>query len=262
MIKKFLIFNIFIISFLAFASVSFSQDKANDVANLNLQNETVVEVPKVSLDLDGTKLGTDGTVSSTIKLVALISILAFAPAMILTMTCFTRIAVVLSMTRTSLGTQQAPPNMIITGLALFLTFSIMSPVFSKMYDAGISPLISGEMGMEEALTKTSVPLKKFLVRHSREKDLAPQEPGDVSLLVAIPAFVLSELNTAFQIGFLIALPFLVLDMVVSAVLTSMSMITLPPTVISLPLKLMLFVIVDGWHLIIASLIETYHTGGI
>ena len=123
MIKKFLIFNIFIISFLAFASVSFSQDKANDTANLNLQNETVVEVPKVSLDLDGTKLGTDGTVSSTIKLVALISILAFAPAMILTMTCFTRIAVVLSMTRTSLGTQQAPPNMIITGLALFLTFS-------------------------------------------------------------------------------------------------------------------------------------------
>lgn len=272
MIKKFLIFNIFIISFLAFGSVSFSQDKANDTANLNLQNETVVEVPKVSLDLDGTKLGTDGTVSSTIKLVALISILAFAPAMILTMTCFTRIAVVLSMTRTSLGTQQAPPNMIITGLALFLTFSIMSPVFSKMYDAGISPLISGEMGMEEALTKTSVPLKKFLVRHSREKDLAlflditkaetPQEPEDVSLLVAIPAFVLSELNTAFQIGFLIALPFLVLDMVVSAVLTSMSMITLPPTVISLPLKLMLFVIVDGWHLIIASLIETYHTGGI
>ena len=141
-----------------------------------------------------------------------------------------------------------------------------------MYDAGISPLISGEMGMEEALRKTSIPLKKFLVRHSREKDLAlflditksetPQEPEDVSLLVAIPAFVLSELNTAFQIGFLIALPFLVLDMVVSAVLTSMSMITLPPTVISLPLKLMLFVIVDGWHLIIASLIETYHTGGI
>lgn len=275
MIRKFLTYNIYLLSLLIFIGVTFSffasSSFAQDNATNNIKSETEVEVPTVSLDLDGTKLGNDGTVSSTIKLVALISILAFAPAMLLTMTCFTRIAVVLSMTRTSLGTQQAPPNMVITGLALFLTFSIMSPVFSKMYDAGISPLISGEMGIGEALEKTSVPLKKFLVRHAREKDLAlflditksetPDAPEDVSLLVAIPAFVLSELNTAFQIGFLIALPFLVLDMVVSAVLTSMSMITLPPTVISLPLKLMLFVIVDGWHLIIASLIETYHTGG-
>ncbi len=257
MLKKILFF---LSILLCFVSVSFAAE------------ETSTLIPTVGLNLDGTQVGNDGTVSSTIKLVALISILAFAPAMILTTTCFTRIAVVLSMTRTSLGTQQAPPNMIITGLALFLTFSIMSPVFSKMYKDGISPLIAGEMGVEEALTKSSVPLKNFLVRHAREKDLAlflditksemPDDPADVPMLVAIPAFVLSELNTAFQIGFLIALPFLVLDMVVSAVLTSMSMITLPPTVISLPLKLMLFVIVDGWHLIIASLIETYHTGGV
>lgn len=232
------------------------------------QNKTE-NLPNLTINLDGKEVGTDGTVSSTLKLVALISIIAFAPAMMLTTTCFTRIAVILSMTRTTLGTQQAPPNMVITGLALFLTFSIMSPVFSKMYDEGISPLISGEMGVEEAMDHAIPPLKKFLVRHAREKDIAlflnithsevPESADDVSMLVAIPSFVLSELNTAFQIGFLIALPFLVLDMVVSSVLTSMSMITLPPTVISLPLKLMLFVIVDGWHLIISSLVETYHT---
>ncbi len=258
MLKKIIIFLSIIL--LCLVNSSFAAEEVSPV------------VPTVELNLDGTQLGNDGTVSSTLKLVALISILAFAPAMMLTTTCFTRIAVVLSMTRTSLGTQQAPPNMIITGLALFLTFSIMSPVFSKMYQEGISPLIAGEMGVEEAVIKSSAPLKKFLVRHAREKDLAlflnitksemPEDPEDVPMLVAIPSFVLSELNTAFQIGFLIALPFLVLDMVVSAVLTSMSMITLPPTVISLPLKLMLFVIVDGWHLIIASLIETYHTGGV
>ncbi|MGI6681112.1 MAG: flagellar type III secretion system pore protein FliP [Bdellovibrionota bacterium] len=269
--RKFSFFKkIFLISlFSVFFTPSFSLSQ--DAMQGGSKEEVVSQIPIVSLDLDGTKLGNDGTVSSTIKLVALISLIAFAPAMLLTMTSFTRIAVVLSMTRTSLGTQQAPPNMIITGLALFLTFSIMSPVFSDMYEVGISPLVSGEMDAKEAFDKSIEPLKKFLVRHSREKDLAlflditksdmPEAPEDVPLLVVIPAFVLSELNTAFQIGFLIALPFLVLDMVVSAVLTSMSMITLPPTVISLPLKLMLFVIVDGWHLIIASLVETYHVGG-
>jgi flagellar biosynthetic protein FliP len=197
----------------------------------------------------------------------LLTVLSFAPAMILTMTCFTRITVVLGMTRTAVGTQSLPPNTVITGLALFLTFAIMGPIFEKSYDDGIQPYLEGKMGQEEAMTKTIAPLKSFLTKHAREKDLAlflqitrsevPDNPEDVPFLVAVPAFVLSELNTAFQIGFLIALPFLVLDMVVSSVLTSMSMITLPPVVISLPLKLMLFVIVDGWHLIISSLVKTY-----
>jgi flagellar biosynthetic protein FliP len=217
----------------------------------------------------GGELASDGTVSSTLKLLILLTLLSFAPAMILTMTCFTRIAVVLGMTRTALGTQSMPPNMIITGLALFLTMAIMNPIFVDMYDGGIKPFIEGQMGEEEAMQKAFAPLKKFLVRHSREKDLAlflditkseiPEDVHDVPFQVAVPAFVLSELNLAFQIGFLIALPFLVLDMVVSSVLTSMSMITLPPVVISLPLKLMLFVLVDGWHLIISSLVATYHT---
>lgn len=226
-----------------------------------------VDLPDLSIQIGGEELGKDGNVSSAIKILALISVLSFAPAMILTMTSFTRIAVVLGMTRTALGTQSLPPNMVITGLSLFLTIAIMNPVFQRVYEAGVEPYVDGQMGYEEALEKSSEPLKKFLVTHSREKDLAlflditktplPESVEAVPFFVAVPAFILSELNTAFQIGFLIALPFLVLDMVVSSILTSMSMITLPPVVISLPLKLMLFVIVDGWHLIIASVVQTY-----
>lgn len=225
-------------------------------------------LPDVSISVGGSELASGGTVTSSIKIMILLTVLSFAPAMILCMTCFTRIAVVLGMTRTAIGTQSLPPNMVITGLALFLTIAIMGPVFEKSYDAGIKPYMEGQMGQEEALKKAAAPLKEFLVRHAREKDLAlfiqitrsemPKDPADVPFFVAVPGFILSELNTAFQIGFLIALPFLVLDMVVSSVLTSMSMITLPPVVISLPLKLMLFVIVDGWHLIISSLVKTYN----
>lgn len=224
-------------------------------------------LPDLSISVGGSELASNGTVSSSLKIVALLTLLSFAPAMILCMTCFTRIAVVLGMTRTAIGTAALPPNTVITGLSLFLTFAIMGPVFQQSYDQGIKPYIDGQMEQSQAIDKAVTPLKAFLVRHSREKDLAlflqitrsefPKDPADVPFLVAVPGFILSELNTAFQIGFLIALPFLVLDMVVSSVLTSMSMITLPPVVISLPLKLMLFVIVDGWHLIISSLVKTY-----
>ena len=224
-------------------------------------------LPNLSISVGGSELASGGTVASSLKIVLLLTLLSFAPAMILCMTCFTRIAVVLGMTRTALGTASLPPNQVISGLALFLTFAIMGPVFQKSYDDGVKPYLDGQMGQEEALKKSIAPLKEFLVKHSREKDLAlfiqitrselPKDPLDVPFFVAVPGFVLSELNAAFQIGFLIALPFLVLDMVVSSVLTSMSMITLPPVVISLPLKLMLFVIVDGWHLIISSLVKTY-----
>jgi flagellar biosynthetic protein FliP len=224
-------------------------------------------LPDLSISVGGSELAGNGSVTSSIKILLLLTLLSFAPAMILCMTCFTRIAVVLGMTRTALGTASLPPNTVITGLALFLTFAIMGPIFEKSYQDGLRPYMEGQMGQEEAMKKSIAPLKDFLVRHAREKDLAlflqitrsetPSDPANVPFFVAVPAFVLSELNTAFQIGFLIALPFLVLDMVVSSVLTSMSMITLPPVVISLPLKLMLFVIVDGWHLIISSLVKTY-----
>ena len=226
-------------------------------------------LPDLSINIGGNELSTDGSVSSILKMMILISAMSFAPAVILTMTSFTRIAVVLAMTRTALGTQSMPPNTVITGLALFLTFAVMNPVITDAYENGVKPFVEGQMAQEQALREVSKPVKRFLVSHAREKDLAlflevtkseiPEEPEDVPFFVAVPSFVLSELNTAFQIGFLIALPFLILDMVVSSILTSMSMITLPPVVISLPLKLMLFVVVDGWHLIIGSLVQTYHT---
>lgn len=235
--------------------------------DVSLAHSQQAVLPDLSLSVGGSQLAGDGGVSSSIKIMLLLTLLTFAPAMVLCMTCFTRIAVVLGMTRTAIGTASLPPNMVITGLALFLTVAIMGPVFQKSYNDGVQPYLEGQMGQEEALRKASAPLKSFLVQHAREKDLAlflqitrsefPDDPADVPFFVAVPGFILSELNTAFQIGFLIALPFLVLDMVVSSVLTSMSMITLPPVVISLPLKLMLFVIVDGWHLIISSLVKTY-----
>ena len=227
-------------------------------------------LPDIAINIGGSNLTSDGTLSASLKIVFLMTALTFVPAMILTMTCFTRIAVVLGMVRTALGTASLPPNTVITGLALFLTISIMQPVYTEMYNEGMKPYLDGTMGDKEALEKGSAPLKRFLVRHSRDKDLAlfleitkssiPEDENDVPFHVAVPAFILSELKVAFQIGFLIMLPFLVLDMVVSSVLTSMSMITLPPVVISMPLKLMLFVVVDGWHLIVASLVQTYHTG--
>lgn len=225
-------------------------------------------LPDIAINIGGSEMASKGEVATSIKIVLLLTAISFLPAMMLTMTCFTRIAIVLGMTRTALGTQQTPPNMVITGLSLFLTLSILNPVFQRMYDEGLKPYMEGEIVEEDAIVKTFAPLKQFLIRHSRDKDIGlfleitnsevPNDIQDVPFLVAVPAFVLSELNTAFQIGFLIALPFLVLDLVVSSVLTSMSMITLPPVVISLPLKLMLFVIVDGWHLIIGSLVQTYH----
>jgi flagellar biosynthetic protein FliP len=228
-------------------------------------------LPDVSINIGGAQMSGGGGVSSTLKIMFLLTALSFAPAMILSMTCFTRIAVVLGMTRTAIGTQSLPPNMVITGLSLFLTFAIMGPVFQQMYADGIGPYMDGKMDDQQALKKSIAPLKDFMLHHAREKDLAlfldithsevPKDEADVPFFAVVPAFILTELNLAFQIGFLIALPFLVLDMVVSSVLTTMSMITLPPVVISLPLKLMLFVVVDGWHLIITSLVQTYRVTG-
>ncbi len=232
-----------------------------------LLGQQIPKVPDVSIAIGGAEVGQEQSLSVGIRLMLFLTVLSFLPAVILTTTCFTRLVIVMSMTRTVMGTQQAPPNMILTGLAMFLTIAIMTPVFNKMYSNGIEPYLEGAMSEGEAWKEATEPLKQFLVANSNEKDIAlflkitksekPKVPEDLSLSVLAPAFVVSELNMAFQIGFLIALPFLVLDMVVSSVLTSMSMITLPPVVISLPLKLMLFVIVDGWSLIISSLVKSY-----
>lgn len=206
-------------------------------------------------------------VSNVLKIVFVLTVISIAPSILLLMTCFTRLAVVLSFLRTALGTQQAPPNQVIVGLALFLTFSIMWPVWQEIHREAVIPLqnqaIDGDAFVQRAIT----PLKAFMMKQTRLKDLKlfvsltqqekPQDPNDVPLAAVVPAFVISELKTAFQIGFLLYIPFLVLDMVVASVLLSMGMMMLPPVMISLPFKLMLFVLVDGWNLLIGSLVKSF-----
>ncbi|HHX51563.1 MAG TPA: flagellar type III secretion system pore protein FliP, partial [Clostridia bacterium] len=193
--------------------------------------------------------------------------LALGPAILILMTSFTRIVVVLSFVRNALATQQTPPNQVLIGLALFLTFFIMAPVYQEVKVEALDPYLAGTMSQEIALENASVPLKEFMFRHTREKDLAlfvhmsrMERPGtkeDIPLTVLVPAFVISELKTAFQMGFIIFIPFLVIDVVIASTLMSMGMFMVPPIIISLPFKIMLFVMVDGWYLVVKSLLESF-----
>ncbi|MGQ9671322.1 MAG: flagellar type III secretion system pore protein FliP [Desulfosoma sp.] len=206
-------------------------------------------------------------VSSVLKIVFVLTVISIAPSILLLMTCFTRIAVVLSFLRTAMGTQQAPPNQVIVGLALFLTFSIMWPVWQEIHREAVVPLQNQAIDADTFVQRAVDPLKAFMMKQTRLRDLKlfvsltqqekPQNPKDVPLAALVPAFVISELKTAFQIGFLLYIPFLVLDMVVASVLLSMGMMMLPPVMISLPFKLMLFVLVDGWNLLIGSLVKSF-----
>lgn len=227
-----------------------------------------ISVPSISINTSGAKEMTSGEVYTGLKLVLLLSSLVFLPSLVMTATSFTRIAIVLSMTRQALGTAQTPPNQVVLGLSMFLTFSIMSPVFTEIYEKALVPYSEDQLSHSDALSKAFAPLREFMLRHTRERDLSlfveitkhpdVESPELLGPTVIIPAFIISELNTAFQIAFLIYLPFVILDMIISSVLTSMSMITLPPTVISLPIKLMLFVVIDGWGLIIGNLVKSYN----
>jgi len=208
-----------------------------------------------------------GVTDRAVQLIALITVLSLAPSILVMVTSFTRIAVVLSILRTAIGAQQSPPNSVIVSLALFLTAFVMAPVFEKAYQDGIEPLTRNEIKMSEAFTRASQPFKLFMLKHVREKDLqlfidmagqpAPQKRDEVSLRTLIPAFMISELRRAFEIGFLLFVPFLIIDMVVASVLMSMGMMMLPPVMISLPFKLIFFVLVDGWHLVAGSLVKSY-----
>ena len=208
------------------------------------------------------------TYSLTIQTLLFLTSLTFLPAVLLMMTSFTRIIIVLSLLRQALGTVQAPPNQVLVGLSLFLTFFIMSPVLERIYSDAYVPLSERRIGFEEALQRGSVPLRSFMLRQTRESDLAlfaklAQAPAlqtqdDVPMRVLVPAFVISELKTAFQIGFVVFIPFLIIDLVVSSVLMSMGMMMLSPVIISLPFKLMLFVLVDGWNLLIGSLVLSFY----
>ena len=205
--------------------------------------------------------------SGPLELMLFLTVLTLLPAILIMMTCFTRIVVVLSFLRQALGTPQVPPTQVIIGLALFITFFIMSPVIDNMHVNAYTPYSNKEIGAEEALSRASVPIKEFMLKQTREKDLAlflkmsklerPAKPMDLPLRVVVPAFSIGELKKAFEIGFLIFLPFLVIDMVVASILLSLGMMMLPPVMVSMPFKLLLFVLVDGWGLLIGSLVAGY-----
>lgn len=205
--------------------------------------------------------------SIQLQTLLLLSGMAFLPAILLMMTCFTRIIIVLSLLRTAMGIQSAPPNQVLLGLTLFLTFFIMAPVFNEVYQVAWQPLSNDEIGFQQFLVNASEPMRAFMMAQTREPDLAlfarlgdvgpMQGPEDVPFQILVPAFVTSELKTAFQIGFMIFIPFLIIDLVVASILMALGMMMVPPATISMPFKLMLFVLVDGWQLIIGSLAESF-----
>ena len=209
-----------------------------------------------------------GTVSDALRIVMLLTLLAVLPAIVIAMTSFTRTIIVLSMLRHAFGMQDTPPNMVLISLALFLTLFTMAPAFEVAYQQGIKPMADNQITMEAAVTNTVKPLREFMIRQTREKDLAlileiakvevPDSIDEVSTVHIIPAFLISELKTAFTIGFVIFLPFLLLDLVVSSILMSMGMLMVPPTIISLPLKVLMFVLIDGWGLIVRALLGSFH----
>ena len=213
--------------------------------------------------------------SQPLEIIILLTLIALAPSMLIMMTCFTRIVIVLGFLRTAMQTQSTPPNMVITGMALFLTFFIMAPVFSEINEVAYQPCVSEELTTEEALDAASVPLKKFMLKQTSQDDLQffldlskTEEPeggytdeylqNDLSLTVIVPSFMISELKRAFQMGFLIFLPFLVIDLVVGSTLMSMGMMMLPPAMISMPFKILVFVLADGWNLLIGSVVASYN----
>ena len=226
-------------------------------------------VPQATLAQSVTiDLGQGGSLTGrVIQLIALMTVLTLAPSILVVMTSFIRISIVLSILRSAMGTQTTPPNTVLVSLALFLTFFIMQPVLEKAYNDGIQPLINEQIDEGTAFDRTVAPFRQFMLGQVREKDLAlfagfaheplPATPQDISLRVLVPAFMIGELKRAFEIGFLLFIPFIVVDMVVASVLMSMGMMMLPPVIISLPFKLIFFVLVDGWNLVCAALVQSF-----
>jgi flagellar biosynthetic protein FliP len=233
------------------------------VVTLSLLTAAPVAAQDISINFgQGT-----GLTERVMQLIALLTILSLAPSILVMVTAFTRIVVVLSLLRTALGTATAPPNSVLISLALFLTAFVMAPVFQSAYDLGVRPLMANEITTEQAFTRASGPFHAFMLKNVREKDLQlfmdlsreprPVRAEDLSLRILVPAFMISELKRAFEIGFLLFLPFLIIDLVVASVLMSMGMMMLPPVVVSLPFKLIFFVLVDGWTLVAGSLVQSY-----
>jgi flagellar biosynthetic protein FliP len=231
-----------------------------------LAAEAPLSLPNLNIGIETAK--DPQQVTTTLQVIFLLTVLTLAPSILVLMTSFTRLAVVLSLLRNALGTQQMPPTQIIVSLALFLTFFIMAPTFDQVNDQALQPFLEGRLNQQQFLEEAGKPLKEFMLRQTRKKDLGlflriagedkPLNPSVVPMTSLIPAFVISELKTAFEIGFLLYVPFLVIDMVVASVLLSMGMMMLPPVMISLPFKLMLFVLVDGWYLLVGSLVKSFY----
>lgn len=221
-------------------------------------------IPTVNLSLSAPD--TPQQLVSSLNVLVILTLLVLAPSIVMVMTTFTRFVIVFGFLRQALGTQQVPPTQILVMLAMILTFFVMEPIGTKAYEQGIRPYAEKKIGYDEAFKKTALPFKNFMIRNTREKDLAlflrirkmqnPKTVADVPLSIVIPAFLISELKTAFEIGFLIFLPFLVIDMVVASILMSMGMMMLPPVMISLPFKILVFVLIDGWNLLIGNLIDS------
>jgi flagellar biosynthetic protein FliP len=224
-----------------------------------------IPIPGVDVKIGASDKPED--VSLTLQILLLFTVLSLAPSILIMMTCFTRIVIVLSFTRTALSTQQAPPTQVLIGLALFLTFFVMAPTFSQVNDQALQPYMKKQITQEQAVERAVLPFKNFMVKHTRGKDLnlfleytkapKPKTVKDIPLTALVPAYSISELKTALQMGFMIFIPFLVIDMVVSSVLMAMGMMMLPPVMISLPFKILLFILVDGWYLVVKSLLLSF-----
>ena len=224
-------------------------------------------LPIPLFDLTVRTPGSPVEVVESVRLLILLTVLSLVPAIMVMVTSFTRTVIVLSLVRTAVAAQNVPPNQVIIGLALFITLFTMTPTITALNNDALTPFLDGDINQEVALERAAVPLRAFMLQHTREADLAlflqatdsppPQTPQDVSLNVLIPAFMISELKTAFQMGAILFIPFMVIDMVVASTLLSMGMFMLPPVTISLPFKLLLFVMADGWHLVVKSLIESF-----
>lgn len=224
-----------------------------------------IPIPTIELGVEDS--GEPDTLSTALQIMMLLTVLTLAPSILILMTSFSRFVIVLSFLRQAMGTQQTPPTQVLIGLALFLTFFVMTPVLTEINKNALQPYLNEEITQSRALEVAQGPIKTFMLKQTREKDLAlfvnmvggdkPETIDDVGMQSVVPAFVISELKTAFQIGFLIYIPFLILDMVVASILLSMGMMMLPPVLISLPFKLMLFVMVDGWHLTVGSLVKSF-----
>jgi len=233
---------------------------------LTVANTAAQSIPKVSVEIG--EVSSPSDLSTTLQIVLLLTVLALAPSLLIMMTSFIRIVIVMSFLRHAMGANQMPPNQLLVGLSLILTFFIMAPVANKAYTEGVKPYIEEQITGEEAYDKAVAPVRQFMLSQTREKDLAlfvdiagldaPDNADDIPLQVLVPGFVISELRTAFQIAFVIFIPFLVIDMVVASVLMSMGMMMLPPIIVSLPFKILLFVLVDGWYLLVKSLVDSFH----